>query len=76
MLQFDPPSYLNWKEKNIDTISIEFISSGCEGTSLRIYENNILEGYISIQNKETSLQVYCTPKYKEVLENSYITNSQ
>lgn len=76
MLQFDPQSYINWKDTAIDFLSIEFISSGCEGTSLRIYENNILEGYISIQNKEASLQVYCAPKYKEVLENSYITNSQ
>lgn len=43
MLQFDPQSYIKWKDNAIDFLSIEFISSGCEGTSLRIHENNILK---------------------------------
>lgn len=43
MITFDPQTYLDWNIRNITRVSLEFISSGCEGTSIKIHEDTILD---------------------------------
>ncbi len=74
MLKFDPQTTTDWQTRNIENISIEFISSGCEGTSIKIHENMILDSYLSL---DTGIKttIYIDTNHKETLENAYITHT-
>ena len=61
MLKFDPITLADWKNRNIKTISIEFIASGCEGTSIAIHESTILTSYVLIPNGSSDIIVYAFP---------------
>ena len=76
MLTFDPQTYSSWKTEDIKNISIEFVSSGCEGTTIQIHKNTILTDYVFIENKENTISIHCSVKYKEILGNSYVTHSE
>ena len=58
MLKFDPITLTDWKTRNIRSISLEFIASGCEGTSIAIHESTILPSYIPIANGSLDIVVY------------------
>ena len=73
MLKFDPQTLQSWKEKNIEFISIEFIPSGCEWTSIKIHENIILEEYQKIES--LSIDIYASSLYHETLSTAYITHT-
>ncbi len=49
MIQFDKNTITHWEENNIHNISLEFISSWCEWTELRVHENQILSWYVSVE---------------------------
>ncbi len=74
MITFDPQTYLDWNEKAITRVSIEFISSGCEGTSIKIHEDIILDWYIPFDIHNSSVTLYADATYQETIENAYITN--
>lgn len=76
MLTFDPKTYLDWKNRNIKTISIEFINSGCEGTSIRIIEDRIESGYQEIPNQDPIIITYSTTENKITLRDAYITKAK
>ncbi len=73
MVKFDPQTILDWKKRNIEHISIEFASKGCEGTSIWIHENIILSEYSKIDN-EYWIPMYCDTTRKELLDTAYITH--
>lgn len=75
MLKFDPQTYSSWESRNIENISIEFISSWCEGTSIVIHENNILENYIPLQTIGTTTNIYIESTHQKILETAYITHT-
>ncbi|MBX9808939.1 hypothetical protein K2X92_00935 [Candidatus Gracilibacteria bacterium] len=76
MLKFDPQTYTTWKEKGVGNISIEFISSGCEGTSIKISENTITDGFSLLNNGETHhIAIYTKEQDQKILENAYITHT-
>lgn len=74
MLKFDPQTILDWKDRNIKNISIEFIASGCEGTSIKIHENTILDNY-SKQDIGIDCIIYVDATYQQTLETAYITHT-
>lgn len=73
VVTFDPKTYLDWEKRNITKISIEFISSGCEGTSIKIHENVILDWYIPYHIDERGIIIYNDSLSQEILKNAYIT---
>ncbi len=75
MLKFDPQTYLSWQSRNIENISIEFISSGCEGTSIKIHENTILDGYTPLSITDIHATLYIDPSHSEILNTAYITHT-
>lgn len=75
MLKFDPQTYLSWKQAGINRISIEFISSGCEWTSIRIHENTTLNEYNEMMGVNQDIQVFVHPSSSKILENAYITHT-
>ncbi len=74
MIKFDPRTILDWKTRNIESISIEFIPTGCEGTSISIHENIILNNFSKLDN-EYWILMYCDSSKKELLNNVYITHT-
>ena len=76
MLQFDPKTYHDWKNRDIKNISIELIASGCEGTSIKIHENIILDWYISVDHIDTThTSLYVSRENEKVLWDAYITHT-
>lgn len=73
MTLFDPKTYLDWEKRNISRISIEFISSGCEGTSIKIHENTLLNWYIPFDWENKKIVIYIDSHFQETLKNAYIT---
>ncbi len=76
MLTFDPKTYLDWKDRNIKTVSIEFINSGCAGTSIRIIEDKIKSGFGEISNHDSSVNIYTEVGNKLTLKDAYITHAK
>jgi hypothetical protein len=74
MLKFDPQTILDWKARNIELISVEFTQAGCEGTSIWIRENVILNDFSNLDN-EYWILIYCDSNKKEILNNAYITHT-
>ena len=74
MLKFNPQTYTDWKDRNITTVSIELIPLGCEGTSLKIHENTVLENYKLLETIET-IAVYADLKDTITLKDAYITRT-
>lgn len=75
MLKFDPQTYLTWKQAGIHHISIEFIASGCEWTSIKIHENTKLNEYIEITWTHQDIQIFAHPSNSKILDNAYITHT-
>jgi Fe-S cluster assembly iron-binding protein IscA len=73
MLKFDPITLADWQTRHIDTISIEFVVSGCEGTSIVIHEDTVLPGYMQIEYVD--LSVYAPSAQISVLQDAYITRT-
>jgi Fe-S cluster assembly iron-binding protein IscA len=73
MLKFDPITLADWKSRNIHTISIEFVASGCEGTSIVIHEDTVLPGYTPMEHVDIS--VYTPSTQVSVLQDAYITKT-
>ncbi|MBC7498526.1 hypothetical protein H7170_02670 [Candidatus Gracilibacteria bacterium] len=74
MLKFDPITLADWQSRHIGSISIEFIPSGCEGTSIAIHENMILPGYVTLPNSSDIL-TYTLPDSVLTLREAYITHT-
>lgn len=74
MLKFDPLTIQDWKTRNIEDVSIEFIASGCEGTSIKIHESVILDGYAPL-DIGSGMAIFIETKYQETLESAYITHT-
>ena len=75
MLKFDPITLTDWQSRNIRSISLEFITSGCEGTSIVIHESTILTSYIPIPNGSLDVVVYMLPGGESTLTDAYITHT-
>ena len=75
MLKFDPITLADWKTRDIRSISLEFIASGCEGTSIAIHECTILPSYIPIPNGSLDIVVYIADWGEPTLSGAYITRT-
>ncbi len=75
MLKFDPITISDWQSRNIRSISLEFIASGCEGTSIQVHENIILPSYIPIPNGSIDIVVYIAEWGESTLTDAYITHT-
>ncbi len=75
MLKFDPITLADWQSRNIRSISLEFIPSGCEGTSIAIHENTILPSYVPIANSSLDIVVYIALWTESTLSEAYITRT-
>lgn len=61
MLKFDPITLTDWKNRTVRSLSIEFVASGCEGTSIAMHENTILPSYIPMCDGNPDLMIYIAP---------------
>ena len=75
MLQFDPETCRNWQQTNITRVSIEFASTGCEGTSVKVHEDVILDGYKLVCHINAGTAIYSKKSSMHLLENAYITHT-
>jgi len=73
MIQFDKNTLDHWKKNGIRNISLEFISSWCEWTELRVHENTILPEYESVEDLG-NLVFYTQKKNVEQCGNITITS--
>ena len=73
MIQFDKNTLDRWEENDIKNISLEFISSGCEWTELRVHENSILPKYEYIENSG-GFDFYTRKENTEQCKNLIVTS--
>lgn len=72
MLKIVAPVWKKWKEKNLSCVSLEFVSKGCEGTTIVVHEDIQSDWYILLF-EESGIAIYADPEKQSLLENATLS---